>query len=76
MQSEREVDKFVSIFDFENWEALGLPEQLATRVMVIHDRKEGRTDVTILNKSLATDTADRLAAWLLHHVQTRQDIDQ
>lgn len=70
MITEREVDKFVSIFDFENWAALGLPDQLATRVMVVHDRKAGLTDVTILNKKLALDTHERLARWLKTHVDT------
>ena len=64
MEREREVVNLLSIFNLTICKALGLPESVSARVMLLYDKRENAREFRVLSNGLSKDVSSKIKLWL------------
>lgn len=64
MDTRRQVESAMCIFDLTIGEAISLPESIRARVMMLYSRKENRREFRVLEFSFPAGVDRQIISWL------------
>jgi len=68
METRNGVDKLLSIFDLNIYQALNLKEKISTRVMFSYDKATNRSEFKVLNREMSREMSGRIENWLKDNI--------
>ncbi len=64
LEEKREIETGVLVFHLQAGKAIGLRDQIMTRVMVVYDNRKDQKKFVIFNKELKEEVHGKISLWL------------
>jgi hypothetical protein len=72
----RHAEKIMFVFDLTIGEAVDLPQNLSTRVLLIYDEKIKRKEFTVLNSKISKSISGRIETWLCENLDIEEAVNR